>query len=150
MPFTELFDVEYLMARGRKAASNHSYHIQRICLLEASRGPLCVPEPAGEPLAKQKHHTTSMSPKKKQQHRRALTEAELAERVCSVCEVPVPGAYTFGAPRPACAAHDAQRGSAALGSACGRSRLPAWLRPLCAAAAVRRRAAAAQGHGLVC
>jgi hypothetical protein len=36
-----------------------------------------------------------MSPKKKQQRRRALTEGELAERVCSVCEVPVPGAHTW-------------------------------------------------------
>jgi hypothetical protein len=42
-----------------------------------------------------KHTHTNMSPKKKQQHRRALTEAQRAERVCSICEVPVPGAFTW-------------------------------------------------------
>jgi hypothetical protein len=36
-----------------------------------------------------------MSPKKKQRGPGALTEAELAERSCSVCEVPVPGAYAW-------------------------------------------------------
>jgi hypothetical protein len=34
-----------------------------------------------------------MSPKKR--GHQALTEAQRAERVCSVCEVPVPGAFTW-------------------------------------------------------
>ncbi len=37
---------------------------------------------------------TNMSPKKKQK-KQALTEAEVAERFCSICGVPVPGAYTW-------------------------------------------------------
>jgi hypothetical protein len=37
----------------------------------------------------------SMSPKKKQKQGRQLTEAQRAERVCSICEVPVPGAFTW-------------------------------------------------------
>jgi hypothetical protein len=39
---------------------------------------------------------TNMSPKKKQRgQQQPLTEAELAERVCSECRVPVPGAFTW-------------------------------------------------------
>jgi hypothetical protein len=38
----------------------------------------------------------NMSPKKKhKQGQQALTEAELAERVCSICRAPVPGAFTW-------------------------------------------------------
>jgi hypothetical protein len=37
-----------------------------------------------------------MPPKKRQRGRQqALTEAQRAERVCSICEVPVPGAFTW-------------------------------------------------------
>jgi hypothetical protein len=38
----------------------------------------------------------SMPPKKRQRgQQQALTEAQRAERVCSICEVPVPGAFTW-------------------------------------------------------
>jgi hypothetical protein len=37
-----------------------------------------------------------MPPKKRQRgQQQALTEAQRAERVCSICEVPVPGAFTW-------------------------------------------------------
>jgi hypothetical protein len=40
-----------------------------------------------------------MSPKKKQRgQQQALTEAQRAERVCSICGDPVPGAFTWPDP----------------------------------------------------
>jgi hypothetical protein len=48
----------------------------------------CIPRDASSP--------PSMPPKKRQRgQQQALTEAQRAERVCSICEVAVPGAFTW-------------------------------------------------------
>ncbi len=60
-------------------------HKNAIFLLQAS-GNLHV-GPGGK--------VVNMSPKKQQRSGHELTAEEKAGRVCSICEVPVPGAYTW-------------------------------------------------------